>query len=1098
LELLLTILQNAGPVFQTHDMFVCAIKQYLCVALSKNGVSPIPRVFELSLAIFLQLLASFKVYLKMQIEVFFKEIFLNILDSSSSPQHKWMVLEALSRICADAQCVVDIYLNYDCDLSLANIFERLINSLSRISQGTVRHSHHHGESAESPVTEHMMQVKAVECLVLVLKCMVEWSKDIYVNPNTTGMMATTIEATTQSSQNVASLRVMGSSDIHMSIDEGDSGMGGSGPSTPRGHRRMVSSAGSSTCGDVEDLTGSNPSLAVASLDVPEEFVERKHKKEIIEQGIALFSKKPRKGVTFLQEKGVLGEDPMEVARFFQSDSRLDPTQIGEYIGEHEKYCIDVMYAYTDLMDFVEMDFVAALRKFLSGFRLPGEAQKIDRLMEKFAGRYCETNPSNGLFASADTAYVLAYSIIMLTTDLHSVKVKHKMTKEQYIKMNRGINDSKDLPREYLEKIYDEIAQSELKMKPTATRTATQRTNLMAAGQSEKQRRALYAQEMEQMGETVKAMMEDVSRRQTKFTSATHVEHVRPMFTACWTPILAAFSVNLKETNDDDLVRQCLDGFRCAIRISCLFGLQLERNAFLHSISNFTLLTVSAGITEMKPKNIETIKTLVAIAHTDGNYLQECWNDVLKVISQLELAQLIGTGVKPEFIAGTGVSSSSSSGLPGQLKPDGEVHRKGSDMKRLAAIQESMGETSSQSVVVAVDRIFTGSVRLDADAIVDFVQELCAVSVNELYLPQGPRMYSLQKIVEISYYNMPRIRLEWSRIWRVLGDHFNKVGCHSNEEVAIFAVDSLRQLSMKFLERGELPNFRFQKDFLRPFEYIMKRNRSPTIRDMVVRCVAQMVHSQASNIKSGWKNIFSVFHLAASDHDEGIVELAFQTTATIFEQYFAATIDSFQDAVKCLSEFACNAAFPDTSMEAIRLIRLCAKHVADAPQMFKDYGAEENVSEGDCVWVKGWFPVLFELSCVINRCDLDVRTRGLTVMFEVMKTYGSSFLQHWWRDLFLVVFRIFDNMKLPEQQQEKSKWMTTTCTHALYSIVDVFTQYFDILSPVLLGNMLSQLQWCVQQGRYFQCCYVSCISSNFDSNNFMALSCSQTNDLFFDS
>ena len=55
------------------------------------------------------------------------------------------------------------------------------------------------------------------------------------------------------------------------------------------------------------------------------------------------------------------------------------------------------------------------------------------------------------------------------------------------------------------------------------------------------------------------------------------------------------------------------------------------------------------------------------------------------------------------------------------------------------------------------------------------------------------------------------------------------------------------------------------------------HRSLTIRDMVVRCVAQMVHSRASNIRSGWKNIFSVFHLAASDNDEGIVELAFQTT-----------------------------------------------------------------------------------------------------------------------------------------------------------------------------------------------------------------------------
>ena len=55
--------------------------------------------------------------------------------------------------------------------------------------------------------------------------------------------------------------------------------------------------------------------------------------------------------------------------------------------------------------------------------------------------------------------------------------------------------------------------------------------------------------------------------------------------------------------------------------------------------------------------------------------------------------------------------------------------------------------------------------------------------------------------------------------------------------------------------------------------------------MVVRCVAQMVNSQAANIKSGWKNIFSVFHLAASDHDEGIVELAFQTTCKIICKAF---------------------------------------------------------------------------------------------------------------------------------------------------------------------------------------------------------------------
>ncbi len=48
------------------------------------------------------------------------------------------------------------------------------------------------------------------------------------------------------------------------------------------------------------------------------------------------------------------------------------------------------------------------------------------------------------------------------------------------------------------------------------------------------------------------------------------------------------------------------------------------------------------------------------------------------------------------------------------------------------------------------------------------------------------------------------------------------------------------------------------------------------------------------------------------------------------------------------------------------------------QMFKEHIGDPdqkmNVSEDDRVWVRGWFPVLFELSCIINRCKLDVRTR----------------------------------------------------------------------------------------------------------------------------
>ncbi|MBN3281274.1 BIG1 protein, partial [Polyodon spathula] len=1033
LQLLLSILQNAGPIFRTNEMFINAIKQYLCVALSKNGVSSVPEVFELSLSIFLTLLSNFKTHLKMQIEVFFKEIFLYILETSTSSfDHKWMVIQTLTRICADAQGVVDIYVNYDCDLNAANIFERLVNDLSKIAQGRAGH-----ELGMTPVQELSLRKKGLECLVSILKCMVEWSKDQYVNPNS----QTSLGQEKSSEQETNETK----------------------------HPETINRYGSINSLDSTASSGiGSYSTQMSGTDNPEQFEVLKQQKEIIEQGIDLFNKKPKRGIQYLQEQGMLGTTAEDIAQFLHQEERLDSTQVGEFLGDNDRFSKEVMYAYVDQMDFQGKDFVCALRMFLEGFRLPGEAQKIDRLMEKFAARYLECNQGQTLFASADTAYVLAYSIIMLTTDLHSPQVKNKMTKEQYIKMNRGINDSKDLPEEYLSAIYNEIAGKKISMKETKEITIKSNKQSVA---SAKQRRILYNLEMDQMAKTAKALMEAVSHVQAPFTSATHLEHVRPMFKLAWTPFLAAFSVGLQDCDDTEVASLCLEGIRCAIRITCIFTIQLERDAYVQALARFTLLTASSGITEMKQKNIDTIKTLITVAHTDGNYLGTSWHEILKCISQLELAQLIGTGVKPRYISGTvrskegtitGTKEQTSDEYVGLGLVGGNV-----DRKQIASIQESIGETSSQSVVVAVDRIFTGSTRLDGNAIVDFVRWLCAVSMDELASPTHPRMFSLQKIVEISYYNMGRIRLQWSRIWEVIGDHFNKVGCSPNEDVAIFAVDSLRQLSMKFLEKGELANFRFQKDFLRPFEHIMKKNRSPTIRDMVVRCIAQMVNSQAGNIRSGWKNIFSVFHLAASDQDESIVELAFQTSGhivtNVFEKHFPATIDSFQDAVKCLSEFACNASFPDTSMEAIRLIRHCAKYVSDRPQAFKDYTSDDmNVAPEDRVWVRGWFPILFELSCIINRCKLDVRTRGLTVMFEIMKTYGHTYEKHWWQDLFRIVFRIFDNMKLPEQQTEKAEWMTTTCNHALYAICDVFTQYFEALNNVLLDEIFSQLYWCVQQ------------------------------------
>lgn len=92
------------------------------------------------------------------------------------------------------------------------------------------------------------------------------------------------------------------------------------------------------------------------------------------------------------ETGCISEDSHEeIAAFLLNTVGLNKKMIGEYLGEGDDRNVQIMHAFVDLMDFTNIPFVNALRLFLQSFRLPGEAQKIDRFMLKFAERYVGGN-----------------------------------------------------------------------------------------------------------------------------------------------------------------------------------------------------------------------------------------------------------------------------------------------------------------------------------------------------------------------------------------------------------------------------------------------------------------------------------------------------------------------------------------------------------------------------------------------------------------------------------------------------------------------------------------------------------------------------------
>jgi brefeldin A-inhibited guanine nucleotide-exchange protein len=64
LEMLLDILNGPYELFQTSDLFTVAVKHYLMVSLTRNSLSTVTPVTELSLEILLRVIRLFRQNLK--------------------------------------------------------------------------------------------------------------------------------------------------------------------------------------------------------------------------------------------------------------------------------------------------------------------------------------------------------------------------------------------------------------------------------------------------------------------------------------------------------------------------------------------------------------------------------------------------------------------------------------------------------------------------------------------------------------------------------------------------------------------------------------------------------------------------------------------------------------------------------------------------------------------------------------------------------------------------------------------------------------------------------------------------------------------------
>ncbi|CAD7942620.1 unnamed protein product [Amoebophrya sp. A120] len=454
LELVSQMLNNGGHCFRNTEKFIHSLKTCLCLALIKNCVSAVPRIFSLSFSICVALIANFQKYLKAEVGIFMESIFLRILESPNSTfQHKQRVLTVFYKLCTDAKTSTELFLNYDCDVLAQNLFERVVDGLGKIAQGKFAAVDY--SVLITVPQEQELRVLALESLVGLMASMVARAK-IEDEEGTTSSSPDEDESGASSGrrngeQTVCGMEPHSDHGATQSIVMQDIEVHGAASSDQKVATKIHVRTGA---GQLEKAGRSR------SFDV----VGQKARKGQLRDAIQKFNAKPRKGVELFYNLGFVSQSPEYEAHalveFLRRTNGIDKTAIGDFLGEPAAFNQECLSAMVNKNSFSNIQLDSALRLFLADFRLPGEAQKIDRMMEKFADKYCADNPANTEFgANADCAYVLAFSLVMLQTDLHNGNIKNKMTAQDFINNNRGINAGESLSKEYLSSLYRSIAEN---------------------------------------------------------------------------------------------------------------------------------------------------------------------------------------------------------------------------------------------------------------------------------------------------------------------------------------------------------------------------------------------------------------------------------------------------------------------------------------------------------------------------------------------------------------------------------------------------------------------------------------------------------------
>ncbi|KAI9233815.1 MAG: hypothetical protein BYD32DRAFT_464966 [Podila humilis] len=818
------------------------------------------------------------------------------------------------------------------------------------------------------------------------------------------------------------------------------------------------------------------------LESYDDLFKRRQQKELLVKGAAKFDENPKAGLAFLEAHNMIKSlnDPIGLAVFLKTSTRISKKLLGEFLAKPANS--DVLKAFIQLFDFNGKRLDEALRDMLETFRLPGESQQIERIMELFAATYFATKPAD--VASQDAAFILGYAVVMLNTDQHNRGVRDRMSLEQFAKNLRGVNNNENFSMKYLGEIFDAIRKREI----------------VLPQEHEGQLGFNYAwKELLHRAETAGPLI----------ISNTSL-YDKELFVSSWKPIMSAISYAFNMAQDDATLQKSLTGYyQCAIlaahyQLPDIFDrvtMSLARMTGLLDTPNNTAdnrdvtvdgvtITVSDLAVQFGKSYKGQLAAVVAfgVANEHGNMIRTGWRPILEIIKNLFVNSLLpGSMLEVEdFLSGTTMIL---------LKPPvvPEVKEKARQDSSLLSTLSSYLLSSSYSYesvreeptpeeiestrctadcvsACRLEELFT-DIRLLEDLPLTYLMEAIKFvadgnsvtkpskvpTPSKLYNPAS--VFFLELMISLTVQNRYRVQALWPIVYEHLSDIIREAGTQSVLLVERAVVGLLR-LCIRLAHNDEM-----NKEVLDALDLLLGLpiDVVPEVAEQMMAGVLNLLKADSSCVRPNlnWDVLFALLS-STSNHPEA-AKYSFEAISMFVAENDGenVSVENYADCVDLLIRFAAAGAVGAEGVmkhesgqrgvkshmskaqanavdRAKKAVEMLYKLHSQAPRLIT-----ESKMSPELTWSAYWFPILVGLTQQCSNPCREVRNHAMIYLQRalLLPEIVTDKVSEWVVVFDKVLFTLLEDLLRPEIVQQDPAGFEETRSKACAIVCKTFLHYY---------------------------------------------------------